>query len=125
IPSMGEVQKIGLAPVANRDARLLILGSLPGEASLKLNRYYGHPRNQFWQLVGNVILRDLTSLDYDDRLDALAQAGIALWDMVSMGRRSGSLDSALRVDRLSDVAALISKLPQLRAIAFNGRKASS
>ena len=87
VPQMCESRKQGLAPVAREDARVLILGSLPGEMSLRDSRYYAHPRNQFWRLVGKVIQHDLTSLGYDARLGVLAKAGIALWDMVAVGRR--------------------------------------
>lgn len=121
---MRELQKTGLAPIAPRNARVLILGSLPGEASLTASRYYAHPRNQFWQLVGTVVGRDLDSLAYGERLDCLAEAGVALWDMVALGRRHGSLDAALLVDELADVTGLVSRLPHLTAIAFNGGKAA-
>ncbi|MEO6717317.1 MAG: DNA-deoxyinosine glycosylase [Novosphingobium sp.] len=121
---MHKLQKTGLAPIAPRGARVLILGSLPGDASLTASRYYAHPRNQFWQLVGNVIHRELVSLAYDDRLDCLAMSSIALWDMVAVGRRRGSLDAALFVDELADIAGLISRLPDITAVAFNGIKAA-
>ena len=67
-----------MAPVGSMDARLLILGSLPGEASLKAQRYYAHPRNQFWRLLGAALGEDLAGLDYDERLARLAARDIAL-----------------------------------------------
>lgn len=121
---MRERQKQGLPPVARDDAKVLILGSLPGEMSLRDSRYYAHPRNQFWSLLGNVIQCDLAALEYNERLAALCETGIALWDMVAVGRRKGSLDTALRIDALADVSGLIARLPDLRAIAFNGNKAA-
>lgn len=113
------------APVAGTDARLLILGSLPGERSLALGRYYGNPRNQFWRLAGHAAGLALETLDYDDRLAALRTAGIGLWDVIGTATRPGSLDSAIRdakPNRLMDFAA---GLPHLRAIAFNGGKAAA
>ncbi|HYC96162.1 MAG TPA: DNA-deoxyinosine glycosylase [Sphingomicrobium sp.] len=113
-----------MAPIGSSDARLLILGSLPGEASLRAQRYYAHPQNQFWRLLGRAIGEDLAGLDYDVRLARLAARGIALWDVVGEARRQGSLDGAIRgaaPNRLRDYAATH---PQLQAIAFNGKTAA-
>lgn len=104
---------------------MLILGSLPGEASLAAGRYYAHPQNLFWRLVGHAIGRDLASLEYEERLTALQARGIALWDTVASARREGSLDAAIREAEHARLAALVATLPKLRAVAFNGRKASA
>lgn len=111
-------------PVTRDDTRLLILGSLPGAVSLAQQRYYAHPQNQFWRLVGAVIERDLASLDYDARLEALLDAGIGLWDTVAEATRMGSLDASIRLHAASDLAGLVRTLPGLRAIAFNGSTAA-
>ena len=116
--------KRSMAPVGSSDARLLILGSLPGEASLKARRYYAHPQNQFWRLLGAAIGEDLAALDYDGRLERLGARGIALWDVVGEARRQGSLDGAIRdalPNRLTDYVATH---PPLKAIAFNGQTAA-
>ncbi|HST37324.1 MAG TPA: DNA-deoxyinosine glycosylase [Allosphingosinicella sp.] len=113
------------APVTGPDTRLLILGSLPGAVSLAKQRYYAHPQNQFWRLTGAVIGRDLVALDYEDRLDALLDAGIGLWDTVAAATRQSSLDADIRLLEASDIAALAATLPELRAIAFNGGKSAS
>lgn len=110
----------GLAPVMRPDAEWLLLGSFPGVASLKAQQYYGHPRNQFWRLVGDVRGVDLVSLPYPARLDALQDQRIALWDVISETEREGSLDSAIRRPDVSDLARLIGELPALRVIGFNG-----
>jgi len=107
-------------PVTSPDTRLLVLGSLPGAVSLARQRYYAHPQNQFWRLIGAVIGRDLAALDYDARLAALLEAGIGLWDTVAAATRKGSLDSDIRLHEASDLAALAATLPQLSAVAFNG-----
>jgi len=80
--------------------------------------------NQFWQLVGTAIGEDLKSLDRDQRIARLRERRIALWDVVSQARRAGSLDINLKPELLADVSSLISTLPDLRAIAFNGAKAA-
>ena len=117
--------KNSFPPVARPDARLLLLGSLPGERSLAEKRYYAHPQNQFWRLMGPAIGRDLTGLDYPERLEALLEARVALWDVVGSARRSGSADAAIRDVSVNALPRLVATLSDLRAIAFNGRKAAA
>ena len=107
-------------PVTRPDTRLLVLGSLPGAVSLAQQRYYAHPQNQFWRLIGAAIGRDLADLDYAARLEALLEAGVGLWDTVAAATRKGSLDADIRLHAASDLAALVKALPRLKAIAFNG-----
>lgn len=116
--------KHGLPPVVRPDARLLILGSLPGEASLRAARYYAHPRNQFWHLMQGVVGAPLDALDYHERLEELGTRRIALWDVVHTARRSGSLDGAMREIEARDLAGFVAGLPELRAVAFNGGTAA-
>lgn len=108
------------APVVRADTRLLLVGSLPGARSLAAGRYYAHPRNQFWRLAGAAIERPLDALGYEERLDALLEAGVGLWDTVAAARRPGSLDADIRLHESSDLAGLARTLPSLRAIGFNG-----
>ena len=112
--------KHSFPPIAAPDARLLVLGSLPGDRSLAAQRYYAHPQNQFWQLMSPVVGRDLAVLEYDDRLDALREARVALWDVIGSARRAVSTDAAIVDIEGNDLPALIATLPHLRAIAFNG-----
>lgn len=111
-------------PAVGPDTRLLVLGSLPGAVSLAKQRYYAHPQNQFWRLIGAVIERDLVELPYDDRLAALRESRVGLWDTVAAATRRGSLDSDIRLHVASDVGRLAESLPELRAIAFNGGTAA-
>ena len=105
--------------------RVLILGSLPGAASLSAGQYYAHPRNQFWALAGDLIGRtDLPALPYTARLPVLLAAGIGLWDTIASAQRTGSLDSAIRQAEAAPLAKLVSALPDLRCVAFNGAKAA-
>jgi hypoxanthine-DNA glycosylase len=113
-----------MAPVGASDARLLILGSLPGEASLRAQRYYAHPQNQFWRLLGAAIGEDLAVLEYDVRLARLAAREIALWDVVGEARREGSLDGAIRGASPNRLAEYVATHPRLLAVAFNGQTAA-
>ncbi|MGE4430476.1 MAG: DNA-deoxyinosine glycosylase [Sphingobium sp.] len=121
---MEENASLCFPPVAGPDARLLILGSLPGVRSLELTQYYGHPRNHFWHLVGGLIGIDLPALPYEARLDHVKAHGLALWDVVAQAVRPGSLDQHLRSVQSNDLEEFIATLPRLRAIAFNGATAS-
>lgn len=114
-----------MAPVGSADARLLILGSLPGDASLAAQRYYAHPTNQFWRLLGQAIGEELATLDYDARLRQLAAREIALWDVVAEARRQGSLDVSIRASTPNELADYVATHPRLQAIAFNGRTAAA
>ena len=114
------MRKSAFPPIVAADTRVLILGSLPGEASLAAGRYYAHPQNQFWRLTGGVIGVDLPALDYEQRLAALLAAGVGLWDTVASAAREGSLDAALRDVEQAALGELVGRLPTLRAIGFNG-----
>src|SRR5437763_11694011 len=116
--------KVGLPPVARSDARLFVLGSLPGDASLAAQRYYVHPTNQFWRLLGSAIGEALQPLAYDERLRRLAKRRVGLWDVIASATRRGSLDQAIREAQHNRIEHLLHDFPDLCAIAFNGATAS-
>lgn len=122
---MPATRHASFAPHVAADTRLLILGSLPGARSLAERQYYAHPTNQFWRLVGEVIDRPLTALAYADRLTALREARVGLWDVIRTAERQTSSDSLIREIEAHDLSALIADLPALRMIAFNGGKAAA
>lgn len=109
-----------LPPVVDPGIRLLLLGSLPGQASLLAARYYAHPRNAFWPLMESVLDEQLVALDYSARLARLLARGVGLWDVVASAHRPGSLDAAMRDVATNPLGELIATLPRLHAIGFNG-----
>ena len=110
----------GLAPIAGRQARLLVLGSFPSVASLSAQQYYAHPRNHFWPILSALWGTDLSALPYARRVAAARQRGLAIWDVYAACRRDGSLDSAIEDALPNDLAGLVARLPRLAAIAHNG-----
>lgn len=116
--------KASFLPVAAPSARILILGSMPGEASLSARQYYAHPRNAFWPIMAELLRFD-PQLSYERRLRELCRHGIALWDVIGRCRRRGSADANIESDsiELNDFAALFARCPEIRHVLFNGRKA--
>jgi hypoxanthine-DNA glycosylase len=114
----------GLPPVENTSARALILGSMPGGASLREGRYYAHPQNLFWPLMGRLVGAS-PDLPYRDRITALRSSGIALWDVIGRCEREGSLDSAIRGAVANDFSGFFATHPSLTAILFNGAAAEA
>jgi hypoxanthine-DNA glycosylase len=111
----------GLAPVLDRNIRILLLGSFPGEASLGAGQYYAHPRNHFWKLLSAVLDEDLVCLRYEQRLKRLLAHRIGLWDAIAACQREGSLDASIRQAQANDFAALKHDCPQLVRVCFNGK----
>ncbi|KAF1721794.1 DNA-deoxyinosine glycosylase [Pseudoxanthomonas wuyuanensis] len=116
---------LGLPPHIAADCRVLVLGSMPGDASLSVQQYYAHPRNRFWPLLAQICRFD-PALAYPQRLAALQAAGFGLWDVIGQCRRAGSLDSAIvrGSEVINPIGARLPALPRLRAIALNGGKAA-
>jgi hypoxanthine-DNA glycosylase len=115
----------GFPPIADAHARVLILGSLPGQVSLRQQQYYAQPRNAFWPLMGHLFGAG-PELPYDERARRLILSGVALWDVCAAAHRPGSLDASIRADSVvpNDFAAFIAAHPHIRLIAFNGSKAA-
>jgi hypoxanthine-DNA glycosylase len=110
----------GLPPVIDARTRLVVLGSFPGVASLEAGQYYAHPRNQFWPLLSAIWGVDLRALPYAERLAAMNDHHLGLWDVYAHCRREGSLDSAIADAQLNDLASLRVRAPGLTAVAHNG-----
>jgi hypoxanthine-DNA glycosylase len=113
----------GFAPVIDRGVRVLVLGSFPSSASLDARQYYGHPRNQFWRILGEILDEPLASLAYADRLGRVLVHRVGIWDVYAACRRTGSLDSQILAPQSNDLASLPRLAPRLRAVAFNGQAA--
>jgi hypoxanthine-DNA glycosylase len=109
-------------PVADADATVLILGSMPGKESLRQNQYYAHPQNAFWRIMGELIGAH-PGLPYAQRLAILKSSGIALWDVLASCEREGSLDADIRAETANDFTAFFARHPHITKVCFNGSKA--
>lgn len=114
----------GFPPIASTDAEVLILGSIPSVKSLEEQQYYGHPRNAFWWIMGQLLGFD-RELEYETRKECLIKNKIALWDVLHGCEREGSLDSAIKSSSVvtNDFAAFFAEHPDIRKVFFNGRTA--
>ncbi len=110
----------GLPPAIPRHARLVVLGSFPGVASLQAQQYYGHPRNHFWPLLGAIWGLELAALPYARRLAEARRRGLGLWDVYASCRREGSLDQAITNVEFNDLGSLRRRAPGLKLVAHNG-----
>lgn len=117
--------KEGLPPQIPGAARLLLLGSFPGEESLRQSQYYAHPRNQFWRLLGEVIGEPLVELAYTKRLQRLERHRIGVWDIIVGCEREGSLDGDIRNASFAQFDWLARHAPKLKVVAMNGKKAGT
>ena len=111
-------------PLVGRQPRILILGSMPGIASLQAVQYYAHPRNAFWPIMAELFGIDPTA-SYSQRVAELSRHPLILWDTLQACHRPGSLDSNIdaKTARANDFPGLLKRFPEIRAILFNGATA--
>lgn len=112
----------GFPPIARGDARILVLGSLPGRRSIADAEYYAHPQNAFWKIMAELFG---VAGNYDARCEQLVHARIAVWDVLQSSERPGSLDADIRLEtaQANDFTGFLEQHDQIAKIAFNGRKA--
>jgi hypoxanthine-DNA glycosylase len=118
------MKSIGFDAVETSDARVLILGTLPGAKSLEQGEYYAHPQNSFWWIMGNLVGAS-PDLPYADRLDRLRKSGIALWDVCRTAERAGSSDVKILMETVetNDFRSFFARHTHVEHICFNGQLA--
>lgn len=116
--------KTSFDPISNSDTTILILGTMPGDKSLELGEYYGHPRNRFWKIISTITDNNLP-LTYSDKKTLLLKTKIGIWDVAHKANRKGSLDSAIEDEEPNDLDSFIARHKNLKVIGFNGTKSQA
>jgi hypoxanthine-DNA glycosylase len=111
-------------PISSHNSIVLILGTMPGEKSLKLNQYYGHRGNIFWKLMFSIFNTPL-STEYRKRKTLLLENNIALWDVLKACAREGSSDNAIQLEESNDFKTFFDRHQKIKLIAFNGQNAEA
>lgn len=109
-------------PFANDQARILILGTMPGAMSLAKQEYYAHKQNHFWKIVYSIFGELPVPENFADKIKMLQQSKIALWDVLANCEREGSLDSNIKNQVENDIPGLLRKYPKIKTIVFNGQQ---
>ena len=112
----------GFEPILGENPKVLILGSMPSVKSLENNEYYGHGRNQFWRIMGDLFGFDRHD-PYDHRRQVIISKGIAVWDVLESCERKGSLDKDIREAAYNDIPGLLKRYPTISHVVLNGGKA--
>ena len=115
--------KFGLAPLVCSKPIVLVLGSLPGDESIRRQEYYGNPRNMFWKVLSGVF-NDLIPDTYQEKKAFLAKHKVALWDVFASAEREGSLDSSIRKITCNDIPEFLRQYPSIKGVVLNGGKAA-
>lgn len=110
-------------PIADQFSRILIVGTMPGKDSLRLNQYYANTRNSFWPIVF-ALFDTPFSADYHIRKDLLLKNKIALWDTLKICLREGSSDSAITDFEPNDLKGFMKNHPNIKTVFCNGKDAS-
>jgi len=115
---------ISFPPIANADATVLILGSMPGVRSLEAKRYYAHPNNCFWYIIEKLLASNC-ELEYSARVELLRKNNIALWDVLKLCILKGSLDSSIAASSVvtQNFESFYASIPNIQTIFFNGATA--
>lgn len=115
--------KTAFPPIITQHSEILFLGTMPGEMSLRLGQYYGNRGNQFWKLLFSVMRHEFLS-DYGDRVDFIKNNRFALWDVLQLCEREGSLDSKIVNEVPNDFNAFYKSYPKIKAILFTSKNAA-
>jgi len=110
-------------PVINKDTLQMIIGTMPGEASLKAKQYYAYKHNKFWQIMSDIFKNKEALTDYQDKLNTLLNNKTGLWDALAYCRRKGSLDKNIINEKPNDFKNLLKNYPKVKKLIFNGQQA--
>ena len=110
------------APLIDKYTKVMVIGTMPGIASLEAGEYYAHPRNAFWLIMARLFNNGTAFSSYEEKKACLLSQGIGLWDNLQYCERAGSLDSNIKSEIPNDFEALLKQYPAIRKLLFNGLK---
>lgn len=117
------MRKIAFGPIANKNSRILILGTMPSEESLRRQERYGHKSNQFWKIIFTLFDKPLPD-NYEEKINLLTENNIAIWDVLHSCEGSGSLDSDIKNEKPNNFNKFFKEYPQIKYIFFTSQKAA-
>jgi hypoxanthine-DNA glycosylase len=118
------MKKEGFKPVIDHKTEVLILGTMPGDISIQTGEYYANSKNQFWKIIFKIFNNSQSEYDYVRKTELLLNNKIGLWDVLTKADRVGSLDSNIQGEEFNDFEKLFKDFPQIKIVAFNGKKAA-
>ncbi|WP_369765080.1 DNA-deoxyinosine glycosylase [Flavobacterium sp. WC2429] len=110
------------SPFINSETKILILGTMPGIASLEKQEYYAHPRNHFWKIMCTLLDSLPISVVFEEKIKLLQNNKIGLWDVLENCERNGSLDTNIKNQKENDFFTLFKNYPTITKIIFNGKE---
>jgi hypoxanthine-DNA glycosylase len=116
--------KLSFDPISNYETSILILGSMPGDKSLKLEEYYAHSGNRFWKIISTITNSNLP-ITYSDKKELLLKSKIGIWDVAYKVKRKGSLDTNIKDEEPNDLDNFLANHKSIKVIGFNGKKSEA
>ena len=117
------MKKEGLNPIINNNTEILILGTMPGDISIKTGEYYANTKNQFWNIIFKLFNDEHIEHYYEEKTKLLLRNKIGLWDVLTKADRLGSSDSNIHKEELNNFVELFKNYPNIKTVVFNGKKA--
>lgn len=119
------MEKQGFKPIINSETEILILGTLPSDISIQTGEYYANSKNQFWKIIYKIFNDGISEFSYNKKIELLLKNKIGLWDVLTVAKRNGSLDSNIYNEKFNDFEKLFDEFPKLKIIVFNGNRAGN
>jgi hypoxanthine-DNA glycosylase len=114
--------KQGFPPIIDDNTKILVLGTMPGDKSIRTGEYYANSTNQFWKMIFHVFNSGVSVFDYEEKTKLLLNNSIGLWDVLSKAERNGSLDSNILKEEYNDFQHFFKTYPNIKTVIFNGKK---
>lgn len=116
------MKKEGFPPLIDNNTEIIVLGTMPGDKSIRTGEYYANPTNQFWKLIFHIFNSGIPVFNYEEKSKLLLKNKIGLWDVLSKAHRYGSLDSNIQNEEINDFEQLFKDYPNIKVLIFNGQK---